>query len=285
MPKPYKTVSVCGCGWLGLALAEKLNKDGVQITGSKRTTEAAFELSKKGIHGVIFDIYDQNRNSGENSEADASSLFGSDVFVANIPPGRRTFDRSEFVSAMKSMIDRAKAGGTQQFILISTTSVYGKAQGQISEDSACEPDTGSGRAHREIERYVFTQFPNGGVILRLSGLVGASRHPAKHMAGRTGITGGKDPVNLIHRDDCIQAISAIIEKQLGGETLHLSATDHPTRSDFYRWAAQEMGLPQPEFVEDGGEGKWISPEYTIKRLGLTLRYPTPYDMPVPVIES
>ncbi|MEZ8143071.1 NAD(P)-dependent oxidoreductase [Enterovibrio norvegicus FF-162] len=285
MPKPYKTVSVCGCGWLGLALAENLVKDGIDVQGTKRSKEAAFDLSKKGIHGVVFDIYDQNRHSGEISEANSSSLFGSDVFVANIPPGRRTFDRTEFVVAMKSLVDRAKAGGTQQFIFISTTSVYGQAQGKISEDSVCHPNTESGIAHREIERYILEAFPNGGVVLRLSGLVGASRHPAKHMAGRTGITGGKDPVNLIHRDDCIRAISAIMKQQLGGETLHLSALDHPTRSDFYRWAAQAMGLPQPEFIEDGGEGKWISSDVTLQRLGMTLRYPSPYDMPLPALDS
>ncbi|WP_028022708.1 NAD-dependent epimerase/dehydratase family protein [Enterovibrio calviensis] len=275
MSKPYKTVSVCGCGWLGLALAENLANNGFDVTGSKRTDIAAAALSEYGIQGVVYDIYD------ENAQDEKAALFSNDVFVANIPPGRRTFERETFVTAMKNLVDRAKAGGTKQFVFISTTSVYGGAKGEIVESTVCEPDTESGKAHNEIERYVLTQFPEGGVVLRFSGLVGDTRHPAKHMAGRAGIAGGKDPVNLIHREDCIQAISAIIHQQCGGETFHLSAFEHPSRSEFYRWAAGAMGLVEPEFIEDGGEGKWISPDYTVKHLGLRLRYPSPYDMPLP----
>ncbi|MGF1767802.1 NAD(P)H-binding protein [Enterovibrio makurazakiensis] len=275
MSKPYKTVSVCGCGWLGLALAENLANNGFGVSGSKRTDAAATALSHQGIQGVVYDIYD------DNTEDEASSLFSNDVFVANIPPGRQTFEREKFVTAMKTLVDRAKAGGTKQFIFISTTSVYGSAMGKIVESTLCEPDTESGKAHHDIERYVLAQFPDGGVVLRFSGLVGDTRHPAKHMAGRTGIANGHDPVNLIHREDCIQAISAIIHKQSGGETFHLSALAHPSRREFYRWAAGEMGLVQPEFIEDGGEGKWISPDYTVQHLGLSLRYSSPYDMPLP----
>lgn len=277
MSKPYKTVSICGCGWLGLPLAEKMHKAGYVVTGSKRSHDSLALLASKHIDGVVFDIF------SDEYAPESIPLFESDVFVANIPPGRRTVDSAVFVQAMKKLVDTAKSGGVKQFIFISTTSVYGNVKGKVTESTVCEPDTASGKAHREIEEYVLAQFPTGGIVLRLSGLVGGDRHPGKYLAGRKDISGGKDPVNLIHRDDCVEAIIAIVKKQAGGEIFHLSALEHPSRSAFYCWAAGAMGLDEPSFVEEGGEGKYIAPENTLDQLGLTLVYPSPFDMPVPAL--
>lgn len=274
MSKPYKTVSVCGCGWLGLPLAEYLLSKGYAVTGSKRTDEGVALLKNKGIEGVVFDIF--NTDSAQTTNV----LFDTDVFIANIPPGRKTLEGDGFVTAMKAMIDAAKAGNVKQFIFVSTTSVYGEVKGNVIESTECHPDTASGRAHRELETYVQAQFPENGVIVRFSGLVGGSRHPAKFLAGREGIANGKDPVNLVHRDDCISAMEAIIGNQLGGEILHLSASKHPTREAYYQWAAAELGLPEPQFVAEGGEGKRICPDFSLKALGIELRYPSPYLMPL-----
>ncbi|CZF77997.1 NAD dependent epimerase/dehydratase family protein [Grimontia celer] len=275
MSKPYKTVSISGCGWLGLALAEHLHHVGYAVTGSKRSSASLETLKSKHINGVVFDIFSEKR------DLSSQPLFESDVFVANIPPGRRTVDGNEFVSAMKNLVDTAKSGGVKQFIFISTTSVYGSVTGIVKESTACEPSTESGKAHREIENYVLKEFGEHGVVLRLSGLIGDERHPGKHLAGRENVSGGLDPVNLIHREDCIQAISAIIALERGGEIFHLSATDHPTRSEFYRWAAKGLDLKEPVFIEDGGEGKVIESAQTLEILGLTLKYPSPFDMPLP----
>lgn len=275
MSKPYETVSICGCGWLGFPLAVKMRKAGYSVIGSKRSSDSLALLTSKHIDGVVFDIF------GDEYAPESTPLFESDVFVANIPPGRRTVDSTVFVQAMKRLVDSAKSGGVKQFIFISTTSVYGSVTGKVTESTVCKPDTASGEAHREIEEYVLAQFPKGGVVLRLSGLVGGDRHPGKYLAGRKDISGGKDPVNLIHRDDCIEAIIAIAKKQIEGGVFHLSALEHPSRSAFYSWAAKAMGLDEPSFLEQGGEGKYIVPDNTLDVLGLTLTYPSPFDMPVP----
>ncbi|NGN97814.1 NAD-dependent epimerase/dehydratase family protein [Grimontia sp. S25] len=277
MSKPYKTVSISGCGWLGLPLAEHLHQVGYSVTGSKRSVVSLNELELKHINGVVFDIF------SEEHDPSSQPLFESDVFVANIPPGRRTIDGNVFVIAMKRMVDAAKSGGVKQFIFISTSSVYGSVTGLVTEKTVCEPNTESGKAHREIEDYVFAEFGDRGVVLRLSGLIGDQRHPGKHLAGRENVSRGLDPVNLVHREDCIQAVSAIIALQSGGETFHLSATDHPTRSAFYRWAAAGLGLQEPQFIEDGGEGKVIVADHTLQTLGMTLKYPSPFDMPLPTL--
>ncbi|MBE1275060.1 SDR family oxidoreductase [Enterovibrio baiacu] len=278
MQKPYKTVSVCGCGWLGLPLAESLVQSGYQVFGTKRVQADADALNTKGIQGVCFDVY------APTASSNTDVLFSADVLVVNIPPGRRNFERERFVNAMKSLVDTAKLQGVKQLIVVSTTSVYGEVTGKVTEETVCVPNTESGKAHLDIEEHVLKTFPETGVVLRFSGLIGAERHPAKHLAGREGITNGNDPVNLIHRDDCIQAISLIINQQIGGgEVLHLSANAHPTRAEFYSWAAGGMGLPLPTFELTGGEGKCIVAKGTLDKLKMTLKYPSPFDMPLPVV--
>lgn len=275
MSKPYKSVSVCGCGWLGAPLANTLQSAGLAVTGSKRSEESIRQSGLEHICLVPFDIFDPKCYSQSHV------LFDSDVLVINVPPGRRTVEGQHFANAVKAVVDSAKAGNVKQLIFVSTTSVYGSVNGKVTEQSCCMPDTNSALAHREIETYVLEQFPRTGVVLRLSGLVGEERHPARYLAGREGISSGRDPVNLIHRDDCINAIWAIIAQQRGGEIFHLSATAHPSRADFYAWAADKMQLPAPHFVDEGGEGKWIDPTHTLQTLGITLSYPSPFSMPLP----
>jgi len=40
-------------------------------------------------------------------------------------------------------------------------------------------------------------------VIRLAGLIGPGRNPARFFAGKTNIPNGNAPVNLIHLDDCI----------------------------------------------------------------------------------
>ncbi|PKF50556.1 SDR family oxidoreductase [Enterovibrio nigricans] len=279
MSKPIKTITVCGCGWLGMTLADQLVSDGYKVVGTKRSATDAKRLNQRGIQGVQFDLNDTE------SYQDKATVFGSDTLVLNIPPGRGKLESSEFVLAMKALIDEAKRGGVEQLIFISTTSVYGAAKGIIWENTPCAPDTASGIAHVEIEKYLSEQFAERGVVLRLSGLVGEARHPARYLAGRHDVPNGDDPVNLIHKVDCVNTIKALIAQNAKGGIYHLSAGEHPTRSSFYRWAAKEMGLEPPTFTKGEGAGKCIDASKTLQALSLTLSYASPFDMPLPALKK
>ena len=94
-------------------------------------------------------------------------------------------------------------------------------------------------------------------ILRFSGLYGGERHPGKHLSGKKNIPGQNWPVNLIHRDDCVEFIKIVIEKNLHHETYNLAANEHPTRKEFYTRYCQEQGIPLPEFNPE--DQSWKTP--------------------------
>ncbi len=262
-------VSVCGCGWLGLPLAENLVSRGDTVRGSKRDVAEAAALGDRGIEGFVFDL--------ANSEKTSPAFFDSDAVIVNIAPGRKTVNGEAFARLMKGWLERLATKSKCNLLFISTTSVYGEPTGTVTERTVPVPQTESGKAHLTIEKAVQQYFGERATILRLSGLIGEDRHPAKFLAGRQ-LADGDQPVNLIHREDVIAAIKNILDLGVWGEMLHLSAQDNPARASYYCWSAGKLGLEKPVFEPGGQDAKVIDATSTLEKLGLVLKYPSPYDM-------
>ena len=52
-------------------------------------------------------------------------------------------------------------------------------------------------------------------VIRFGGLIGYDRMPGKFLTGKKDLPNGDAPVNLIHRDDCVQIIYQIIKNEKG----------------------------------------------------------------------
>jgi nucleoside-diphosphate-sugar epimerase len=212
---------------------------------------------------------------------------------------------------MKSLFDYILLHHAQHICFISTTSVFGALEGRISNDSVLTPNTPSGNAHVELEFHLKDLAiasvikPQGDAIgfscsaLRLAGLVGKDRHPITTLSQKSNIALGKNPVNLVHQQDVIQVICAILQDaerrkhdsdsfEMTNSLLdrnfyaaNLCSLEHPTREEYYTWCAQQKGIRNPKFTPDTREfasGKWIDSEQTISQLQVKLHYPSPYNM-------
>jgi len=265
-------IGICGCGWLGTSLAKQLLAAGHHVVGTKRDAADARALSETlGCDVVPFDVMKPDYTS-------AASLLGCDIVVINIAAGRRDVDFNAYQAAMTAFIDTLFAAEVKHVLFISTTSVYGDLKGQVTEHSTPVPQTASGQAHHAIEAHLRAHYGDTSTVLRLAGLIGGDRHPSKTLAGRSDLAGANEPVNLVHRADVISTIAAIVHQQQWGNTFHLCAELHPPKATYYPWAAREMGLTPPQFTVSAGDGKWIDASETLKALGLTLRYGSPYQM-------
>lgn len=264
-----------GAGWLGLPLAQKLHSDGHTIVATKRSEQAAAELSTARFTGLSFTLGD---NLGQPY---LSSLFSSELLILNIPPGRKSFIPDSYIAQMMDIIQQAHKRGVKRILFISTSAVYGERSRVVYEYSMPEPETLSAKAHLKLEQFCQSLFGDQACILRLSGLVGNNRHPVNSLSGKTELSKGQRAVNLIHQEDVIRAIEKIIEAEVFGHILHLSCTTHPSRKDYYQWAARQLELPEPGFVplhDALDTGKHINADLSLEKLGLTLNFPSPYDM-------
>lgn len=280
-------VGIIGCGWLGKSLALNLIEQGIAVVGTSRGVDKCEQLRRTGIDAFPFDLewMDEQPFSVQCQHA-MSALAACDVWIVNIAPGRKSIEPQRFAGRMKHLMKQALDISIAQVIFVSTTSVYGDSHfisiTEVAESFDVNPETGSAKAHCQIEAYLRKNLPHQHCILRLAGLVDSERHPVTSLCRKQHIGQPLKPVNLVHKLDVIAAINNIIKRNITDKTLHLSAIDHPSRREYYTWAADKKRLPIPNFApiasDSLAQGKVIDPTVTLSTLGLSLKFPSPYDM-------
>ena len=170
------------------------------------------------------------------------------------------------------MISLIRKAGIRKVIFISSTSVYS----ENFQTNVNVPEKGSGKALFLAENLLKSQSDFKTTILRFGGLIGADRNPARFLL-KSSLPVVNTPVNLIHQDDCIRIISAILEQELWGETLNACSPEHPMKKDFYSEAARISGLPEPKFSDHAKAYKIVDSSKLIRLLNYEFIYSNPID--------
>ncbi|MGD9900374.1 MAG: NAD-dependent epimerase/dehydratase family protein, partial [Calditrichaceae bacterium] len=204
-----------------------------------------------------------------------SRFFDSDILIINIPPGRHDNVAENHIRQINSVIMSLLKSSIKRIVFVSSTSVYGNNNKEVRESDETNPETESGKALKAAEQLLLDQSVYNPVILRLAGLAGGDRNPGRFFAGKKQIRNGSAPVNFIHRDDCIRLIFEIVRQNVRG-IFNACADLHPSRSDFYRKTAKDLGLEPPEFVNDeSGSFKIINSDKIKKHIDYRFKYPDP----------
>lgn len=250
-----RSIAILGCGWLGLPLAISLLNKGFSVRGSTTSKKKLELLQAKGIAPYLISI-------SENSIDGNISEFLSDVsvLIINIPPGLRGSSSENFVRKMQLLHSEIKRYDVKRLIFVSSTSVYGNLQGEVTEQTLPEPATESGKQLLAVEN-IFRAGDNlDNTIVRFGGLIGDDRHPITMLSGKTGLTNGDAYINLIHRNDCIKILEHVITEQWWGQILNGVYPYHPSKNLYYTSEAYKRGLKPPLYsVEDTQIGKKIVP--------------------------
>ncbi|KAA9346072.1 SDR family oxidoreductase [Adhaeribacter soli] len=264
-----KKISVLGCGWLGLPLAEALLKQGYQVAGSTTTPEKLGLLAAKGISPFLLDL------RSPVIVPENGRFFQAEILVVAIPPGRGQENpyQDQIARLQKILLNSP----VKQVLFVSSTGVYAPSSAIITEKSAL--DHSGAVALIAAEDYMLSaENPWKTTIVRFAGLFGPGREPGRFLAGKKDLPNPEAPVNLIHLEDCIGIISEIIKQEKWGEVFNACADEHPSRKVFYQAATRNLGLPEPAFVtsaEENKNGKWISNQKLKAALNYTFLYPDP----------
>jgi nucleoside-diphosphate-sugar epimerase len=250
--KPNKTLSILGCGWLGMPLAKFLITKGYQIKGSTSSCEKLKLIKEAGI--LPFKIF---LNPEMNEDFDPL-FFDSKILVLNFPPQRRE-DIEEFHSAqVKSLLKRLKNSSVEKVLFISSTSVYADLNRIVSEKDNQMPEKKSGKALRKVEEMLLEEQSFQTTIIRFGGLIGYDRKPGRFLSRTKKEVEGNTPVNLIHQDDCINIILHIIKNNLWGKVYNACCPEHPSRRSFYLEASKIGGFDEPKFAASSSSYKIVS---------------------------
>ena len=258
-----RQISLLGCGWLGLPLAEAMIQKGFEVKGSTTSHNKLSLLQATGINAYAINL-SATVIEGEIAEF----LDGSEILVIDIPPKSK---EGHFPDKMRMLLPYIEKAGIANIIFVSSVSVYGEETLIVTEETMPMPVTESGKQLLEAERILCDKFPQT-TIIRFGGLIGGERHPVKHLAGKTGLDNPDAPVNLIHRDDCIGIILKTIEKDAWGRIFNGVAPYHPSRKEYYTNRAEEYGLPAPMFRTNvSSSGKIISADKLMEKLDYSFR--------------
>jgi len=272
-------VSVLGCGWLGRPLAVSLVEDGIDVTGSTTTPDKIELLREDGITPVRATL------DPDLSSSNSTPLFQSPVLVLNIPPPKNVDDVTGVHRRQVEAVRDASVQGAVEWVLFaSSTSVYPTVERTVTEadQPPGRPDALPGSRRRSgdallaVERVLMETKELDVTVVRLSGLYGGDRHPARYLAGRSDVGRPNAPVNLLHRDDAVGVFRALIDDDVRGDVFNACADEHPTRRVLYTKAATYFGLEPPTFDDsDMQTGKTVSNKKLKERCDYEYIHPDP----------
>ena len=245
-------ISILGSGWLGHPLAVALSKTAAHIKVSSRSQERLGALRNEGLVAYYFDI--------DSLDTSDEIFLDADVLIINIT--------SKNVESFEQLISKIETCDIKHVLFISSTSVY-KNQYNLQQPEIVEDDLSSliPCPLLSIENLFRKNTHFKTSIIRFSGLIGYQRHPGNFFLETSNpdaaycktIKNPDAPINMIHRDDCIGLIKALIKQQCWGSVFNACSSHHPSRREFYRAALKHLGGYEPIFAgQSESVGKVIS---------------------------
>lgn len=269
---------IIGCGYLGSRVATRWVEAGDEVYALTRSESRAGEFKQSGIIPVIGDVTRPETLKGLPAAETVLYAVGFDRSAGHEM-------REVYVAGLVHVLGTLSPS-TRRFIYISTTGVYGQADGQwVDENSPCEPVTEGGRVCLEAEgRLQGADVSFQRTILRLAGIYGPGRIPrvAALRAGEPIAAPQRGFMNLIHVDD---AASVVLKaEQNSPSDLYTVSDGNPViRGDYYTELARLVSAPPPQFVEPSSEhpaskralsNKKISNRRMLEELSPQLTYPS-----------
>lgn len=251
------SISILGSGWLGLPLIDMFVKQGYAVKASTRNPDKLPILSQHGANGTIVDTQTTIPEAFLDSELLIINITGKDL------------------NAYENLAACIARSPVKNVLMVSSTSVYRNLNRRVTEDEAAEnPDS----LLWQIEQLLRHEQGFTTTIVRFSGLIGGRRHPGRFFSQGKLIRQPLAPVNLIHLDDCLGIIDAIVKQQSWGEVYNGCADFHPSKREFYGYWARQLGLPEPQSLDDGTPHDWkiVSNQKVQQRLGYVFKHPDLY---------
>ena len=242
-----KCAGILGCGWLGTPLAQTLIRRGYRVKGTTTRIEKIPGLARQGVEAR------QIRLGESQIEGDISGfLSGLDCLVLNIPPGIRSAPGADFTGRIRLLESHLREAVLPHLIFVSSTSVYGNAQGDVSEADPPHPDSETGRQLAQAEALLLANTSRITQIVRPGGLLGPNRHPVFTLSGKSIPSGGNSRVNLVRLQDLLNILELLVTGEFDSGTYNAVFPDHPTKRDFYPGEALQFGIPPPSYSDGPG---------------------------------
>ena len=231
-------ISILGGGWLGLPLGQYLAAQGYAVQVSRTTAAGVQQVRELGLRAHEVNL------AAEDPLADGPFWQVPTMLIA-VPPQAGQPEATQ-VAQYQRLAERLRASGVQHVLYVSSTSVYGEANAEVTEATPPAPQKPGGQVVRALEQTLQQETAFRTTVLRFGGLIGYDRLPTDAAAIGRRSRAADTPMNVIHRDDCVRIIHEIVRQGTWGEVFNACADAHPTRREYYAAAAATRDFALPD---------------------------------------
>ncbi|MEE9364047.1 MAG: SDR family NAD(P)-dependent oxidoreductase [Cellulophaga sp.] len=244
-----KIIGILGCGWLGFPLAKSFLQEDYSILGSTSTKEKIDCFKDAGIIPFVISL-EENIIKG-NIDSFLNSIT---VLIIAIPPKLNRNLEDSYVKKMQLLHVAIKNNSIKKIVFISSISIYGNASGSLTENTIPRPETESAKQLLIAENIFSEDTTLQTTIIRFGGLIGKDRRPINRLSGKVNLPNGNFPVNLIHLNDCISLVKAVVKNDFWNEIINGVNPNHPSKKEYYQLEAIKRELKPPTFITNELEG-------------------------------
>ncbi|WP_017975114.1 NAD-dependent epimerase/dehydratase family protein [Actinopolyspora halophila] len=230
------TVLLAGCGDLGTEAGLRFAAAGHEVVGLRRSTHRL-------PHGITGQSVDLTREL-PSVPADTG------IVVIVLTADRRDAEgyRRTYSDGTRNVLDAIdRAGLSPRILFVSSTAVYGTAEGWVDESTPPAPSSGTGEVIAETERTLHERRPDA-IVLRLAGLYGPGRTSLvdRVRAGTADSASAPRYTNRIHRDDAAAAIVHLTTGVTRPDPVYVGVDHQPAeRAEVLDFLAAELDVPRP----------------------------------------
>lgn len=253
-----KNCGIIGCGWLGFEFGKLLIENGYSVRGTT-TNEANYsKFTQNAIEPFHFEL---------GTPIEPTFFTDLDTILISLPISAH--NDYKLYEDLADQIKKLKESSTN-IILTSSTSAYHNLNETVTENDphATNPESINFRFEELLRSYFGSQL----TVMRLAGLIGEDRHPVVSLAGRSDISDGQAYVNLVHRQDVIQAIYSVIRTGTFGEIFNCVYPSHPSKRDYYTAEAKKRNLSEPHFLIGENSRKIVDGSKLSTQLGFEYKH-------------
>ena len=250
---------IVGGGFTGAAVARRAREAGFAIVATTRSDARAASLRSLGVTPLVTPVL--------TAESLAPYVDGETRVLVTMPPDGTT----------DAAIATPLARVARSIAYVSSTGVYGDAQGRVDEETQVNPTTPRASARLDGERIWQGA---GASIVRAPGIYGPGRGMHLRLArGELRLAEGTNTISRIHVDDLAAALFALLARGVRG-ALYVTGDHEPApHADVVRFLCDALALPMPprmaaeEADESLRNDRRVDASRILEALSLTLAYP------------
>ena len=231
-----ETVTIVGCGYVGVRLARLCLQSGLDVHAVVRSESARRALEAKGIRASVQDL----------DEPFEPCLASNGLYVYMVPPPSSGDTDPRMAAWLRSL-----AAPPRCIVYLSTTAVYGDRGGSVvTEASEPRPSSDRGRRRLDAENRVRRFGATRGTrvrILRVPGIYGPGRLPLARIAAGEPVPAPSEtgPGNRIHVEDLAAVCLAALRYDGASEVFNVGDGVYASMGEYFLRVARIAGLEPP----------------------------------------